>query len=305
MRWVVVGVAALLTATACGSGRANEVANEAAAPAALRAAVHCPTAAQLPAAEEPLPAGFRAVSVLRCGDEVRDVPGDGKWWFRVEDRADTDAAALLAALRRPDRQAPAAAICADVAFLVPYFALVDAAGNVVRPRVPRDACSEPQRAALDALTALPFRETAATRRHQEQSQQSIDSGCGQMWTDALAGDTLVHTRPAAARRIWAKTPDAVRICVWRPGPGMPELESAGTVRGPALTALLGRLDRLPAAASCGPRHQRFAVLEYLRKGWYDDAVYAELDGCGLVLRPDHTLGHLDAATAKLLATLSR
>jgi hypothetical protein len=28
-------------------------------------------------------------------------------------------------------------------------------------------------------------------------------------------------------------------------------------------------------------------------------------GCRLVLRPDHTLGHLDPATAELITTLSR
>ena len=125
-----------------------------------------------------------------------------------------------------------------------------------------------------------------------------------MWTDAFAGDTLAHTRPAAARRTWSKTPDAVRICLWRSAEReMPRLVSARTVSGRQLAALLTRLDRLPAARSCGPRHQRFAVLEYLRRGWYDDAVYAGLDGCRLVLRPDQTLGQLDPASAELIAAL--
>lgn len=299
----IVGLAAMLALTACGSGVTSEPAAD--APAPVLAAVHCPTTTELPSAgQQPLPAGFTAVSVLRCSDEVRAVSGQGQWWFRVEERADTDAAALLAALRRPDGQASAGMVCTDVAILPPYFALIDASGTAVRPRVPRNACAQPQREVLDALKSLPFQEATATRRHQEQSQESIDSGCGQMWTDAFAGDTLAHTRPAADRRIWSKTPDAVLICVWRSGTGMPTLESAGTVRGAALTALLGRLDRL-SAASCAPRHQRFAVLEYVRRGWYDGAAYTELDGCGLVLRPDHTLGHLDPATAALLATLSR
>ena len=127
-----------------------------------------------------------------------------------------------------------------------------------------------------------------------------------MWTHAFAGDTLAHTRPAAARRIWSKTPDAVRICLWQSTErGMPQLLSAHTVSGRRLTALLTRLDRLPADAPCDPRHQRLAVLEYLRRGWHDDAVYAGLDGCRLVLRPDHTLGQLDPATAELITRLSR
>jgi hypothetical protein len=273
-----------------------------------RAAVHCPTTPQLPApdVDQHLPDGFRTTWVLRCGDQVRSVSGQGRWWFRIEERADTDAAELAAALRRPDEHSRPGTACPGVAFGMPYFALVDASGTAVRPRVPRDTCGRPQRQVRTALQALPFRETAATRLHQEQSQESIDTGCGQMWTDAFAGDTLAHTRPAAARRIWPKTPDAVRICLWRSAQrGMPQLVSARSVSGRELAALLTRLDRLPAAGSCGPSHQRFAVLEYLRRGWYDDAVYAALDGCRLVLRPDHTLGQLDPATAELITTLSR
>jgi hypothetical protein len=164
----------------------------------IQAAVHCPTTADLPAqrSEQPLAAGFVTVWVLRCSHEERAVPGQGRWVFRIEERADTDAAALVAALRRPDVPTPPAAICADVGFVVPYFALVDASGTAVRPRVPRGACGQPQRQVLDA------------------------------------------------------------------------------------------------------------VLEYIRRGWYDSAVYAELDGCRLVLRPDHTLGQLDPATEALLTTLS-
>jgi hypothetical protein len=231
------------------------------------------------------------------------VPGRGRWWFRVEERADTDAAALLAALRRPDERGSTGMVCLDVAIGVPYFALVDGSGTQLRPRVPRDRCGQPQAQALAALRALPFREAGATRMHQEQSQESIDTGCGQMWTDALAGDTLAHTRPAASRRMWPKTPAAIRICIWGAATsGLPRLESAGTVAGPRLASLLARLDRLPAGG-CSPAHRRFAVLEYLRKGWYEDPVYAELDGCRLVLRPDHTLGQLDPVTARLITTL--
>jgi hypothetical protein len=189
---------------------------------------------------------------------------------------------------------------------VPYFALVDASGTALRPPVPRDRCGQPQRRALDALAALPFRETAATRLNQEQSQDSIDTGCGQMWSDGLTGDVLAHTRPAASRQVWQKTPDAVLVCRWRPRTsGLPELLGAGTVTGPDLTGLLARLDRLPAARPCRARHRTFVVLEYVRRGWHDSAAYADIDGCQRILRPDHTLGQLDPATVRLLTTLSR
>jgi hypothetical protein len=306
---VVTSVAVILMATGCassavpGSGSTGTGASGHANPGVVR----CPTMSRLPERNtEPVPEDFETAWVLRCGDALRAVPGDGTWFFRIEERADTDAAALMTALRRPDEQAPAGTLCVDVAIGVPYFALIDASGTVLNPRVPLDGCGQPQRQVLDALKALPFHETDATRLNQEQSQQSIDTGCGQMWTDAPAGDMLAHTKPASSRRMWQKTPDAVRICLWRPrASGLPELVSAGTVTGPDLAALLTRLEQLPAARSCTARHHRFAVLEYIRRGWYDAAAYAEIDGCRMILRPDHTLGQLDATTAELLTTLSQ
>ena len=306
---VAGAVVVVLGVTGCGAGVAGD-STQAAVAAPAAAAVHCPTSAKTPAMPlepeptQPVPAGFATAWVLRCTDQLRSVPGQGLWWLRVEERADTDAPALMAALRRPDGLVLPHMVCLDVAVLVPYFALVDASGTALRPRVPRDRCAQPQATTLAALRALPFHETGATRLHQEQSQESIDTGCGQPYGDAFLGDTLAHTRPAAARRMWRKTPDAVRICLWRPATsGLPQLESAGTVTGRTLAALLTRLDGLPAG-TCTPRHQHFAVLEYVRHGWYDDPVDAELDGCGLVLRPDETLGHLDPATARLISTLA-
>ena len=76
-------------------------------------------------------------------------------------------------------------------------ALVDATGRVVHPRLPRDDCGQPQRQVRDALAALRFREVKATRLYQEESQQSIDTGCGQMWNDL--NDEMLTGRPAAAR----------------------------------------------------------------------------------------------------------
>jgi hypothetical protein len=46
------------------------------------------------------------------------------------------------------------------------------------------------------------------------------------------------------------------------------------------------------------------LVEYFRHGGFDSAAYAELDGCRRVLRPDHTLGELDPATAELISQLA-
>jgi hypothetical protein len=295
----------LLGAAGCGQAAAPAAGE----PVALErpAAVHCPTTKAL---ERPpigaLPEDFAVAWVLRCHDELRTVPRDGTWFFRVEERADTSAAALVAALRRADEKAPAGTVCPNHALAVAHFALVGATGAVVYPRVPRDMCGQPQREAVAALAALRFRVVATTRMHQEQSQKSIDTGCGQMWTDGLGDEVLASDKPAAARRLWQKKPDSLLICLWRSRTtGYPELLSAGTVSGFRLTALLARLDALPAARPCTARHTTFAVIQYVRRGWYDAGAYVELDGCRRIERPDHTLGRADPTTAELLTTLAR
>ncbi len=304
---VGLAIAVSLAVTACASSTGRTSNPGRCSRAAPPGEVHCPTSTQLrQPGREPIPDGFSTMWVLRCGDTLRAVTGNGTWFFRIEERADTGTVALVSALRRPDEQTPPGTACSSVGVGVPYFALVDASGTIVYPRVPLGQCNQPQRQALDALKALPFREIKATRLYQEQSQGSIDTGCGQMWTDAPAGDMLAHSAPASNRRMWPKTPDALRICQWRTRTtGLPELLSAGTITGPDLVALLARLDHLAAARPCTARHHRFAVLEYVRHGWWDGAAYSELDGCRIILRPDHTLGQIDSVTANLLVRLSQ
>jgi hypothetical protein len=293
--------AALLTAacgTATGTGSGLGSAGDGQAPVGRPGSAHCPIS--LP--EGSVPAGFATAWVLRCSEAVRPVSGNGRWWFDVEERTDSGLGPLLAALRRPDEAMPPGTVCSGIGVGETPVALVDAAGRVVHPRMPRNSCGHPQQQVLDALAALRFRETRATPRQQEQSQQSVDTRCGQMWID-LGADVFARSKPIASRRMWPKTPDAVRICLWQPqGSGPPRLVRAGTVTGADLARLVARLDQLSAAAACTVPHHRFAVLEEEPHG---DLVYAELDGCRRILRPDHTLGELDPTTVELIIRLAR
>jgi hypothetical protein len=300
----VVGVVLGLVATACASSAADR--HPATHSPRTPASAHCPTTPAMSGpTQQRVPVSFRTVWVLRCHDDTRPIPGNGVWWFRIEEHADTDAAALVAALRKPDEVTPPGTICPANATSIGYVALVDAAGDVLFPRAPLALCGEPQGAVIAALKGLAFHEVHATRMHQEQSQPSIDTGCGQMWTDAFTHDVLVGSKPAAARRLFGKVPDALRICLWQVKPvGYPQLVSANTVTGAGLGTLLAALDGLPAAQSCTATHSRFVVIEYIRKHWFDGPVYAEVDGCRRIQRPDHTLGRIDDATVRLLTTLS-
>jgi len=310
MRWRAIGglVTAVLLTAACGSvetsngmGIGARQSVDGTAPVSAAGSARCPIDG-LP--EGSVPDGFATAWVLRCSQVERPVTGDGRWWFRVEERADTGIDRLLAALNRPDEATPAGTVCAADGVAASPVALIDAAGRVVHPRLPSDACGKPQRQVRDALAALRFQEVSATRLHQEQSQQSIDTGCGQMWTDLT--DDMLAGRPAAARPAWPKVPEALLVCLWQPqGSGQPKLLAARTVAGGELTNLLVRLDRIPAGrVACTVPHHRFALIEYVRHGSFDSAAYAELDGCRRIMRPDRTLGQLDQATADLINRLA-
>jgi hypothetical protein len=301
MRWRAISglVAAVLLVAGCGSGSGSGSTGP--APVSAPGSARCPIDG-LP--EGTVPDGFTTAWVLRCNDVVRPVPGEGRWLFRVTERAGTGIDRLLAALSRPDEDSPRGIACAGDGVGASPIALVDAAGRVVHPRLPQDACGNPQPQVRDALAALRFREVKATRLHQEQGQQSIDTGCGQMWTDL--NEEMLSGRPAAARPMWPVTPKSLLVCLWQPpGSGLPRLLAARTVVGAELTSLLARLDRVPAPAkACTVPHHQFALIEYVRHGQFDSAAYAELDGCRRVMRPDRTLGQLDQATADLITRLA-
>lgn len=93
------------------------------------------------------------------------------------------------------------------------------------------------------------------------------------------------------------------VLVGRDGSVVRPRAPLGKVSGTELTALLAELDTLPAARPCTAKHRTFAVLQYSRRGWYDDAAYVELDGCRMILRPDETRGELTPALAAALVRL--
>jgi hypothetical protein len=144
----------------------------------------CPAAVKDPAVhklstdqvEVPLPAGFRAVEAVRCRSGLRTVPGNGVWQTDEADVADSGLAPLVAALELPS--APKTeSVCSAVGFVLPNFALVDASGAIVRPKLPEDGCGEPLQQALTALSALPWRTEADQITQQIQTQEESDTGC--------------------------------------------------------------------------------------------------------------------------------
>jgi len=295
-----LGIAALLLGVVAGCGRgapAGERNSADMAPVWVDAA--CPaqddTVEPLGMEEDRggIPDGFTTAWVLRCRDEVRDVPGEGSWRVRVTERSDAPAAALVELLRRPSDPLPDGTVCAGVAYAAPYFLLVDAGGRALLPAVPTGACGQPHAEVKDFLDALDYRTVTETRLAQTQSQQSTDTGCADDWKDGIAIGPP-SPGPASPSGLTGN----IRVCVYgvidEGGTPIGHLETGYTVPGTPQ----GALDTAEPAAPCDKPHTRFAVLtpEGANGPWAE----VELDGCLRLLRSDNTLGQLDQETVDML-----
>jgi hypothetical protein len=110
-----------------------------------------------------LPAAVQIKAVVRCETVQRSYPGIGSWTVQLAEVADTNLGPFLADLRALSQTRRTDVICPDLVILVPWFGVVDDAGNVMRPLLPTDACGKPQTAVIAALQALQFRVTQAVR----------------------------------------------------------------------------------------------------------------------------------------------
>ena len=240
-----------------------------------------------------IPGDFVTSWVLQCRRDIRDVPGQGRWMVIVAERADTPASDLVGQLRQAS-EPPSADQCPAILVVPPYFALVDPTGKALLPVMPTDGCGFPREEARAALEALPFRVLSETRVKQLESQQSIDSGCAESWKDELVINAGGAT-PGPATPVWPTPADALRVCLYDTGRGTDEpvgqFASGRTITGDEARTLSDALGRAGPATACSTPHTRFAVVT--RDGAAQWAV-AELDGCRRLLRPDNTLGQLDA-----------
>lgn len=289
-----LGIVALLLGAAVGCGQPVGERSADAAPVWVDPA--CPedtTPLGIDDERGGIPEDFVTAAVLRCRDEVRDVPGDGSWSVRVTERADTPAAELVEMLRKPSDPLPDDELCPAVAYVPPYFLLVDADGRALVPAVPTSACGQPRPEVEDFLDGLDYRVVAETPVARTQSQESVDTGCTDAWKDGIAIGPP-SPGPAAPSGLAGK----IRVCVYGAieGEGTPvgHLEGGHT----ASETLVDVLDSAGPAAPCDKPHSRFAVL----KPETGDAAWAEveLDGCLRVLRSNNTLGQLDQRAIDLL-----
>jgi hypothetical protein len=273
----------------------------------------CPTSSTDPAvamlraepAEVAPPADFHAVAVVRCVTEERAVPDDGVWKFALAQRADSRLAAFLSALRLSSQSPPTGSplACTAVGLALPPFALVDASGAIVRPRLPHDACGMPLPAVLTALAALPWRTEAEQKLTQLQTRQEVDTGCAPAYKD------LFDLRVGGTPLPWSRTrrsanPEPTAVCAYTVAPTGATIGVGTFTHGVKLTTaqqaqLVGALDLASdiPAPTCAKPATRLAVMT----GPGVDGLAVELDGCHRLQLPD---GFVGTAPTPLLRALA-
>ena len=262
----------------------------------------------------PLPAGFTIKTVIRCETVLRTYPDLGEWSVQLAEVADsppTGVADLATALRKPSEPTPSGIACPAIAMVMPWFAVVDDHGKVVRPTLPTDKCGLPLPGVGQALSALDFQAVDAVRVTQSRAPESIKTGCDQRWKDMVAFEAAQRAEGArysegvggssVGGSSVGSSPSSVLVCLYKAGPlegGLRagDLVTGATLDGDAAASLAGAL--AGAAASTGPLPTGCAdAAEFAVIG---NATYVELGGCNRVLTGD---GRLGAASAPLLAQL--
>jgi hypothetical protein len=259
----------------------------------------------------PLPAGFVPVAATRCLVRYENVPGDGEWITRVEQRAEGDLSAVAAELRRPDVTDPPGTACPAIGYLPTIITLIDATGATTVPTIPHAGCGAPMRSVLRAIDDLPWQTGSETRVRRVRSELEVTSGCNGSYKPVIALVAAESGGPAPViGPVFATMPGALQVCRYElsahetlevagTSVGLGVLTSASTIDGATMTAFVQALATAPAAARpCTQPPAPFA--EVHPKDERGRTIAVELGGCYRFMDPLGGLRQLDAATVAAL-----
>ena len=256
----------------------------------------------------PLPADAVLVSAERCRNEVRDVPGDGQWLFRIVDRATTDLAPLADALRRPSERN--GGICLAILNTAASITVTDQQGRRITPTLPQTSCDDVLPAVRQAINALVWVPIESTKLSQVQPELAISSGCAGSWKPTVALEASSGSNGPVHVKQFATTATTLKVCRYSLDPS-PTGNDGGDIRGGRLVAastldsagahalLSAVANAQRATGACAQRESPFAVVQPAA----GDGVFItiELSGCYRVLVDNENyLRQLDAATVHQL-----
>jgi hypothetical protein len=313
-RWSVVAsavavaavVAGVATVAASGNGDRSGLATKPTPQpqpshdlSALTRHVACP---QRPTAVSPDQlTAFHAVTVVTCGQEPRELPGQGQWLVEVRRIATGGVAALQTAFGRPNEPQPTNVICTDNLIAVPPLILVDGKGQTLTPTAPVNGCHKPQQQFLAAVRAVSWQDVSVRKVRQLVTPQAQASGCPQQFKN-MTFDYSTGARASAGGPLFMRTPKSVHVCLYRVTGS--DLEVGTFQRGFVPSAadtgkLLHALAGPGLGGSCSAQRKFAAVLSD-SGGW----ATVELGGCWRVARsyPSGELGSADAAAVSGVLT---
>jgi hypothetical protein len=143
----------------------------------------------------PLPADSVLVSATRCTFQTANLPGDGNWFIRTDQRADSGLDALAAALRLPSQDAPAGLACAAIGYSPIVITVTDTRGRQIKPLLPHDDCGGALPRVTAAIAAVPWQTVATHQVQQTESQVAVDSGCPDLYKPVIALQAAIGSGP--------------------------------------------------------------------------------------------------------------
>jgi hypothetical protein len=244
-----------------------------------------------------LPASFVPVAVLRCVTSDQQIPGKGEWETATLERADTNLAPLIAALRHPSGRRIPGMMCPAIAMVAPQLVLVGRDGTALWPLLPLTGCGLVQSGVLGALSGLSWQQESVRLIAQLQTQQEVASGCTPQFTNPFT--MYGPLRPSAGGTVFPAVPSSLRICAYSSGgtTSAPQFTGSATVTGSAEQQLLAGLSGAGQATVCTQPEPGFAVIggpgspatSITPDG---GLIYVELGGCHRVLRDESQAGRL-------------
>jgi len=103
-----------------------------------------------------MPALFVPVAVERCVTSIQTIAGKGQWETATLEKATSDLAPLIAALRHPPVTHTPETFCPALAMLPPQIVLISASGQELIPVLPVTGCGLVQSAVLAAIAVMPW-----------------------------------------------------------------------------------------------------------------------------------------------------
>jgi hypothetical protein len=236
----------------------------------------------------PLAADVTVVAVIECSVDSRPIPGDGLWSYKLEKRVDAGPAVdrLVAALRSGDEPSTGQ-VCIGVGVVLPWVALLDDHGAMVRPRMPVDACGGPKGVVMEALQAMPWVTVKETKDVQVETQAQVDrdaaatsANCSTDWKDMISISEATGP-PSQGLGQWSNiAAEGASLCHYSASVdsgGMPMLsfQSGTKVSGDVATKISAQLAATTQVQPCKEKHTAVALLFVPNGNYY----LIEEDGC--------------------------